>query len=217
MKFRRWYYDLFSSFYDGFVRLHSRDAGASMRSFLAETAMLDQGCTAVDLCTGTGSSAIRMAQKDGVRVIGIDFSEKMLRQAHRKSSVKSGCFWVQADITALPVSSCSVDRVTCAYAMYELSCQERKGALEEAVRVLRPGGMFVMMEHLPPTRPLVRLLYLIRIYALGTRGVRSFAGSEGKELIRFFERIGTATAPGGKTKAVYGFKTAHGGPSPGRT
>lgn len=217
MKFRRWYYNLFSSFYDGFVRLHSRDAGASMRSFLAETAMLDKGCTAVDLCTGTGSSAICMARKDGVRVIGIDFSEKMLRQAQRKSSGESGCFWVQADVTAMPLSSCSVDRVTCAYAMYELSCDGRKGALEEAVRVLRPGGMFIMMEHLPPIRPLVKLFYLIRIYALGTSGVRSFAGSEEKELIRFFEKIGTATAPGGKTKAVYGFKPGHGGQLPGRT
>ncbi len=217
MKFRRWYYDLFSSFYDAFVRLHSRDTGASMRSFLAETAMLEKGCTTVDLCTGTGSSAIRMAREDGVRVVGIDFSEKMLRQAHRKSRPKSGCFWVQADVTALPVSSCSVDRVTCAYAMYELSCEERKGALEEAVRVLRPGGMFIMVEHLPPIRPLVKLLYLIRIYALGTRGVRAFAGSEEEELIRFFEEIGTATAPGGRTKAVYGFKTGYGKLSPGRT
>jgi hypothetical protein len=68
--------------------------------------------------------------------------------------------------------------------------------------------MFIMMEHLPPVRRSVRLLYLIRIYLLGTRGVRSFAGSEGKELARSFENIETVMPPGGRTKAVYGFKPA---------
>jgi hypothetical protein len=91
--------------------------------------------------------------------------------------------------------------------MYELSGEAREKVLQEAARILKPEGMFIMMEHLPPIRQLVRLLYLIRIYVLGTRGVRSFAGSEERELARFFERIGTAIAPGGRTKAVFGFKT----------
>ena len=63
-----------------------------------------------------------------------------------------------------------------------------------------------MMEHLPPKRPLVKLLYLIRIYLLGSTGVRSFAGSEEKELRRFLTQVGTAVSPGGKTKAVFGRK-----------
>jgi hypothetical protein len=66
--------------------------------------------------------------------------------------------------------------------------------------------MFIMMEHLPPNRRLVKLLYLIRIYVLGTKGVRSFAGAEEKELARFFDKIETVLAPGGRTKAVCGFK-----------
>jgi len=206
VRFRRWYYNLFSSFYDEFVHLHSRDAAENMRSFLAETALLDKGCTVVDLCTGTGSSALHMALKGRVRVIGIDFSEGMLRQARRKSHEGTACFWIQADATALPIASCSVDRVICAYAMYELSGEAREKVLREAARVLEPGGMFVMMEHLPPTHRLVKWLYLVRIYVLGTRGVRSFAGSEDKELERFFERIGTAVAPGGRTKVVFGFR-----------
>jgi ubiquinone/menaquinone biosynthesis C-methylase UbiE len=92
--------------------------------------------------------------------------------------------------------------------MYELSGHAREQTLREVVRVLRPGGMFIMMEHLPPTRRFIKLLYLIRIYLLGTRGVRSFAGSEEKELARFFEKVGSTVAPGGRTKATYGRKTA---------
>jgi len=206
VSFRRRYYNLFSLFYDGFIRLHSRDAGESMRSFLAQTARLDDMCTVVDLCTGTGASALQMAEKGRIRVIGIDFSEGMLLRARRKTPHGAACSWIQADATGLPISSCSVERVTCAYAMYELSGNAREKVLEEAVRILKPGGMFVMMEHLPPNRRLIRFLYLIRIYVLGTRGVRSFAGTEGETLARFFRGTATVVAPGGRTKAVYGFK-----------
>jgi ubiquinone/menaquinone biosynthesis C-methylase UbiE len=202
---KRRYYDLFSSFYDRFVRLHSGDRQESMRDFLAEVADARDGQTVIDLCTGTGSSALRLARA-GARVIGIDFSEGMLREAKRKSIGDSGIQWVQADARALPISSCSVDRATCAYAMYELSGAVRSNVLQEVLRILKPEGKFVMMEHLPPTHALVRLLYLIRIYVLGSRGVRSFVGAEEEELRRVLVRVGTVMSEGGKTKAVFGFK-----------
>jgi len=208
---RRCYYNLFSSFYDWFVRLHSGDRQERMRNFLAEVACLQKGQTVVDLCTGTGSSALRLARAR-IRVIGVDFSEGMLRQASRKSVGCSWIHWLQADARALPILSCSVDRVTCSYAMYELSGIARREVLREVIRILKPAGMFMMMEHLPPRRPLVKMLYLIRIYLLGTRGVRSFAGSEEKELGRFFIRVGTITSHGGKTKAVIGYKPIGDGP-----
>lgn len=207
MHSKRRYYDLFSSFYDGFVRLHSGDRQESMRDFLAEVADARNGQTAVDLCTGTGASALRLARA-GARVIGIDFSAGMLREARRKAVGHAGIQWVQADVRALPLSSGSADRVTCSYAMYELSGTVRHEVLEEVLRILEPGGKFVMMEHLPPKRALVKLLYLIRIHVLGSSGVRSFAGSEEGELRRYFERVGAIMSDGEKTKAVYGFKPA---------
>jgi len=202
---KRRYYDLFSSYYDGFVRLHSGDRQESMRDFLAEVTDARDGQTVVDLCTGTGSSALRLARA-GARVIGIDFSAGMLREAKRKSVGDSGIQWVQADARALPISSGSVDRATCAYAMYELSGSVRSDVLQEVLRILKPEGKFVLMEHLPPTRAFVKLLYLIRIYVLGSSGVRSFVGAEEEELRRVLVRVGTVMSEGGKTKAVFGFK-----------
>lgn len=205
MQSKRRYYDLFSAFYDRFVRLHSGDRQESMRDFLAEVADARDGQTVVDLCTGTGSSALRLARA-GARVIGIDFSEGMLREAKRKSVGDSAIEWIQADARALPISFGSVDRATCAYAMYELSGTVRSDVLQEVLRILKPGGKFVMMEHLPPTRAFIKLLYLIRIYVLGSRGVRSFVGAEEEELRRVLVRVGTVMSEGGKTKAVFGFK-----------
>jgi ubiquinone/menaquinone biosynthesis C-methylase UbiE len=152
---KRCYYNLFSFFYDRFVRFHSGDQQETMRDFLAEVAHLQQGQTDVDLCTGTGSSALRLA-RPGMRVIGVDFSEGMLRQASRKSVGCSWIHWVQADARVLPFLSCSVDRVTCSYAMYELSGNARREVLREVTRILKPAGMFIIMEHLPPRRPVAR-------------------------------------------------------------
>lgn len=207
---KRRYYDLFSSFYDRFVRLHSGDRQESMRDFLAEVADARDGQTVVDLCTGTGASALRLARA-GARVIGIDFSAGMLQQARRKTVGSAGIQWVQADVRALPISSCSADRAACSYAMYELPGTVRHAVLQEVIRILKPGGKFVMMEHLPPKRALIKLLYLVRIHVLGSKGVGSFAGSEEGELRRYFDRVGTIMSRGEKTKAVFGFKPARTG------
>jgi ubiquinone/menaquinone biosynthesis C-methylase UbiE len=207
MRLKRFYYNLFSHFYDGFVRLHSGDRRASMRDFLARSADLRQGYTVVDLCTGTGSSALRMVL-DGVSVIGIDLSEGMLRQAQRKSGQVSGIYWIQADAKFLPIASSSVDRITCSYAMYEIAGDVRSEVLQEAIRILKPHGIFIMMEHLPPNQRFIRLLYLARIYLLGTKDVLAFAGSEETELSRFFLRVETVVGPGAKTKAVLGYKSS---------
>jgi demethylmenaquinone methyltransferase/2-methoxy-6-polyprenyl-1,4-benzoquinol methylase len=205
MHFKRRFYDLFSCFYDRFVRLHSRDRQETLRDFLAEVADVREGETVVDLCTGTGSSALRMARA-GVRIIGIDFSEGMLRRAKRKSEPCPWIHWVQADARALPIRSGSVDRTTCAYAMYELPDVARRQLLGELNRILKPGGMFVMMEHLPPNQPLIRWLYLIRIHVLGSKGVGAFAGAEEDELGRSLEGVGSARSRGGGTKAVFGYR-----------
>jgi ubiquinone/menaquinone biosynthesis C-methylase UbiE len=205
VQFRRSYYNRFSSFYDWFVRLHSGDRQETLRDFLAESACLQQGQKVIDLCTGTGSSALRLA-RPGMWVIGVDFSEGMLRQASRKSDDRDWINWVQADARSLPFLPCSVDRVTCSYAMYELSGNARREVLQDVIRILKPGGMFIMMEHLPPKRLSAKLMYFVRIYLLGSTGVRSFAGSEEQELRRFLTQVGTAISPGGKTKAVFGRK-----------
>jgi ubiquinone/menaquinone biosynthesis C-methylase UbiE len=202
---RRRYYDWFSPFYDGFVRMHSGDQQEKMRDFLVEAAGARSGETVVDLCTGTGSSALRLA-RTGARVVGIDLSAGMLRQARRKSADLPAIQWVQADVRALPVASGRADRVTCAYAMYELTEAVRRDLLEEVVRVLRPGGKFVMMEHLPPAGAFLQLLYRIRIHLLGSKGARSFVGSEAEALGRYLGGVGVVRSEGGKTKAVFGFK-----------
>jgi hypothetical protein len=62
------------------------------------------------------------------------------------------------------------------------------------------------MEHLPPTRPAVRLLYWIRIRVVGGKDVDAFAGCEHTEIGRFFTGVKTIVSGTRKTKAVLGYK-----------
>lgn len=209
MRGKRHYYDRFSAFYDAFVRMHSRDRQGGMRDFLAAVAAPRPEETVLDLCTGTGSCALRLAES-GARLIGVDFSAGMLRQARRKAAGHPRIHWVQADARALPFPAGTVDRVTCAYAMYELAAEARRRLLAEVARVLRPDGRFVMMEHLPPRGRLLRLLYRLRVRLLASEGVGAFVGAEEAELGRTFHRVETIVADSGLTKAVVGHQPAPG-------
>ena len=95
---------------------------------------------------------------------------------------------------------------TCSHAMYELSPEVRTRALEEAHRVLRPGGRFLMMEHCEPTRPFVRFLYQVRLATMGSARNRSFARDEVPFLCRFFRDVKQQVSPTGRSKLTWGVK-----------
>jgi demethylmenaquinone methyltransferase/2-methoxy-6-polyprenyl-1,4-benzoquinol methylase len=166
---RRVYYDIFSRFYGGFVALHSGDRQGQARRFLAETVPLRKGGSVLDLCTGTGTLLPLLQAKAGAdgQVVGVDFSTGMLKMAHRKTMGLTNVRLVQADAGRLPFASGIFDAVTCSHAFYELKGETQKEALREIVRVLRPGGAFLMMEHDVPANPLVKMLFYLRLTLIG--------------------------------------------------
>jgi len=219
---RRAYYDLFSHFYDFVIALHSKDRNAALRDFLVDNAGVAAGSRLLDICTGTGAVALRAQEAtgpDGVAV-GLDFSGGMIRKARdkaRRASLFAGYF-VVGDAARLPFRSGAFNAVTCSHAMYELSPEVRTRALEEAHRVLRPGGRFLMMEHCEPTRPLVRFLYQVRLATMGSVRNRSFARDEVPFLCQFFRDVKRQASPTGRSKLTWGVKESAGENevSPGR-
>jgi demethylmenaquinone methyltransferase/2-methoxy-6-polyprenyl-1,4-benzoquinol methylase len=209
-RFRRAYYDFFSRFYDRLIALHSRDGGARLRDFLVEHAGVGAGNRILDLCTGTGAVALRAARASapGGLAVGLDFSAGMIRRAQAKTraSLAEGVAFVVGDAARLPFASGSFDAVSCSHAMYELSPEVRDRTLTEARRVLRTGGCFVMMEHCEPTRPLVRLLYRVRLAAMGSSRNRDFARDGVPFLARFFANVQRELSPTGRSKLVRGVK-----------
>jgi demethylmenaquinone methyltransferase/2-methoxy-6-polyprenyl-1,4-benzoquinol methylase len=103
-------------------------------------AVVAPGDRVLDACCGTGDLALAAARAGG-RVTGLDFSERMLDRARRKST---GVEWVLGDVTALPFADAGFDAATVGFGVRNLQDLER--GLGELRRVLRPGGRLGILE-----------------------------------------------------------------------
>jgi demethylmenaquinone methyltransferase/2-methoxy-6-polyprenyl-1,4-benzoquinol methylase len=106
------------------------------------------GDTVLDLACGTGLNFRHILEWIGPegRVVGVDCTRAMLKQARRKLARHrwDGVTLVEGDATSLPLASESCDAVLCSYGMAIIPDYRR--AVAEAVRVLKPSGRLVMLE-----------------------------------------------------------------------
>lgn len=175
---------------------------------MAEKAGAKQGDFVLDLCTGTGSVAMVLANYVGTNglVVGLDFSQGMLSKAQkkvRKQKLKN-INWIQAEASELPFKDNSFAAITCSHAFYELKGPQRKGVLGEIVRVAKPGGRFCMMEHEVPKNFIIRILFYLRMYAAGAREVHSFLKEEVTLFKKFFRHVQKEVVSTGRSKVIYG-------------
>jgi demethylmenaquinone methyltransferase/2-methoxy-6-polyprenyl-1,4-benzoquinol methylase len=103
-------------------------------------AVVRPGDRVLDACCGTGDLALA-ARRAGGRVTGLDFSERMLERARRKSDEIE---WVRGDALALPFEGGSFGAATVGFGVRNLDDLER--GLAELRRVLRLGGRIGILE-----------------------------------------------------------------------
>jgi demethylmenaquinone methyltransferase/2-methoxy-6-polyprenyl-1,4-benzoquinol methylase len=198
------YYDAFSRVYDRFVAAHSSDREGRLREVLADRAALSPGARALDLCTGTGAMLPALARRAGAGglVVGLDYSRGMLARARSKLGGVPGVALVRADAERLPIRDGSIDAVTCSHAFYELKGEGAEQALREAARILKPSGAFLMMEHEVPQKPLVRLLFYVRLLSMGLRKALEVLGNEEALFRRHFEAVERIATDTGRSKVI---------------
>jgi demethylmenaquinone methyltransferase / 2-methoxy-6-polyprenyl-1,4-benzoquinol methylase len=127
---------------------HVMTAGLDRRwRRLTAQAVVTPGARVLDACCGTGDLAL-VAQKAGGTVTGLDFSERMLERARRKSAEIE---WVEGDLLELPFEDESFDAVTVGFGVRNVDDLSR--ALRELRRVLRPGGRLGILEIVRPKGP----------------------------------------------------------------
>ncbi|MDQ6871764.1 MAG: ubiquinone/menaquinone biosynthesis methyltransferase [Gemmatimonadota bacterium] len=113
----------------------------------------------LDLCAGTLDVADQVSRLAGFRglVIGADFAEPMLRAGAGKV-VGSRVSPVAADAVELPIGSARLAGAIVAFGIRNVAGLDQ--ALKEALRVLSPGGRFVILEFSTPRARVLRSLYL---------------------------------------------------------
>lgn len=199
---RRKYYDIFSHFYDVFIRMHSRQDEDDTRGFLVDAAHLENKTAPriLDICCGTGSVILTFDQRYPQAVaIGYDFSHGMLRQAQEKNRTGRVIF-AEGDAALLPFADDSFDAVTCSHALYELKGETRKLALAEMKRVVRPDGFVLLMEHEIPRHPFVKFLFYLRMLSMGSKDAREFMQGGAEALKKIFTQVTLSHSRTGKSK-----------------
>src|SRR5829696_1783128 len=153
------------------------------RQAAARAARLATGEVAVDVACGTGALTRDLqALAPQAVVIGLDFSQEMLKRAGPTGGAKStppdppepSLRLAAGDALALPLADASVDVVTIAFGLRNLP--EPGQGLLEFRRVLRPGGRLVVCEFSQPVVPVFREVYrryLTRLMPVAARRLTS--------------------------------------------
>jgi ubiquinone/menaquinone biosynthesis C-methylase UbiE len=124
--------------FDRFARYYERFSPATNeRALRAGLALADRDIERViDVGGGTGRAARTL---DASECVVVDAAGGMLDEARQQ-----GLDGVRADAATLPIADRSVDAVVIVDALHHVA--DQAGALAEADRVLRPGGVLVCRE-----------------------------------------------------------------------
>jgi demethylmenaquinone methyltransferase/2-methoxy-6-polyprenyl-1,4-benzoquinol methylase len=148
--------------YDLNNRLHSLWRDQAWRRKTVRLCQVDPSEVVLDVACGTGDLAQAFVSGGAVRVIGVDFTQQMLRLADRRcadAAVRDArpVAYVGGDAMRLPVADESVDIVSIAFGIRNVT--DPAVAVAEFARVLRCGGRLAILEFSLPRRQALRAIY----------------------------------------------------------
>lgn len=146
-------FDTISGNYDGLNRVITFGVDVKWRKKVVQLVTDTKPDSVLDIATGTGDLIISLAKSGASKLVGLDISEGMLSVGRKK--IKAGGLedrieMIQADSEAMPFEDNSFDAITVAFGVRNFETLEK--GLAEIYRVLKPGGIFVILETSVPTK-----------------------------------------------------------------
>lgn len=148
---RTWSYR-YQWLYDGVSRLATLAVGGERRfRQLALTGLaIDRETKILDLCCGAGQTTEFLVGLSD-RVTGLDASPVAIERASR--SVPQA-HYVEAFAEKMPFENDRFDLVHTSAALHEMTPEQLQQILREVYRVLKPGGIFTLIDFHQPQNPL---------------------------------------------------------------
>lgn len=151
---REWY-DFIGTMADGLPYIHT--GGKEATDHLIQKCGINKATHVLDVGCGGGNTACRIARELGSRVIGIDISDVMVKQARIRAQKEGVADLVEfrvADVYDLPFEDASFDVVLVESVLTPLP-GNKVDALKQLHRVLKPGGVIgvnetIFLENTPP-------------------------------------------------------------------
>ncbi|WP_179336927.1 bifunctional demethylmenaquinone methyltransferase/2-methoxy-6-polyprenyl-1,4-benzoquinol methylase UbiE [Winogradskyella ludwigii] len=153
-------FDTISKEYDGLNRVISFGIDIKWRNKVVDLVAKTNPENILDIATGTGDLAISLATTSAKEIIGLDISDGMLEVGRQKINHKSLdklISMVIGDSEDLPFEDNTFDAITVAFGVRNFEHLEK--GLAEILRVLKPNGIFVILETSVPTNPIYKAGY----------------------------------------------------------
>jgi demethylmenaquinone methyltransferase/2-methoxy-6-polyprenyl-1,4-benzoquinol methylase len=156
--------------YDLITVLLSFGRDRAWKRRLIDEAAIAGGDRGLDLACGTGDITFAAARA-GASMIGLDVTHRMIQLAMAKHLAGRTqdpglrTAFLTGDMMALPFPPASFDLVTTGYGLRNVP--ELGPAIDEIVRVLRPGGRLLSLDFNRPANVLVRGAYLTYLTIVG--------------------------------------------------
>tara|TARA_Y100001963_G_C6712622_1_gene415043 strand:- start:250 stop:978 length:729 start_codon:yes stop_codon:yes gene_type:complete len=146
-------FDTISKEYDGLNRVISFGIDIKWRKKVVEIVKKQQPKTILDIATGTGDLAINLAETSAEKIVGLDISPGMLEVGKEKVKAKqldNRVEMIIGDSENMPFEDNTFDAITVAFGVRNFETLEN--GLKDILRVLKPGGTFVILETSVPTK-----------------------------------------------------------------
>ncbi len=146
-------FDTISGDYDGLNRVISFGIDIKWRKKVVNIVKESAPKTVLDIATGTGDLAINLAETDADKIVGLDISSGMLdigKQKIKNKNLDSKIDMILGDSENMPFEDNTFDAVTVAFGVRNFETLEN--GLKEILRVLKPGGTFVILETSMPDK-----------------------------------------------------------------
>jgi ubiquinone/menaquinone biosynthesis C-methylase UbiE len=136
--------------YDRYIRFWEELLFEDGREWVCSRAQGD----VLEVAIGTGRNL--PFYPEGVRLTGVDISSAMLMIARRRASeLGLEVDLREADAQALPFPDASFDAVVCTLSLCNIP--DDRNAIAEMKRVLRPGGLLLLLDHVRSSSRLGRV------------------------------------------------------------
>lgn len=121
----------------------------------------------LDVATGTGDFAIAASKLKPAKIVGFDLSEQMInvgRVKVEKLGLDKLIEFKKGDSESMPFDNESFDAITVAFGVRNF--ENLENGLKEFVRVLKPGGVAVILEFSKPKYFPMKQLYLLYFFTI---------------------------------------------------
>lgn len=146
-------FDTISGEYDNLNRVISFGIDIKWRNKVVKLVADTNPKNILDIATGTGDLAISLTETTANEIIGLDISDGMLevgRQKIKSKALDGVIKMIIGDSEDLPFEDNTFDAITVAFGVRNFMNLEK--GLSEILRVLKPNGIFIILETSVPTK-----------------------------------------------------------------